>query len=185
MPNVRLGFEQGGAYLVLACVLGALTFALLAFELRVRKAGFASFATGTLGVLCVLLAIVRPVRVSSRDTSVGAKVVLLLDDSRSMALKDDGALRAKVRDEARKEVEAALAERVASGELKEQQVSDALEAITKKAMRSRVLEQGIRPDGRGCCVSASVIHRPSTRQRRSAGVVEKIGPGCVHARVGR
>lgn len=50
--------------------------------------------------------------------------------------------------EVRKAVDAAVAERVANGEIKAQEVADAVDAITKKAMRKRVLEQGIRPDGR-------------------------------------
>ncbi|MCX6047275.1 MAG: polyribonucleotide nucleotidyltransferase [Chloroflexi bacterium] len=48
----------------------------------------------------------------------------------------------------KKEVDAALAERVANGEIKAQHVADAMDSVTKKAMRTRILEEGIRPDGR-------------------------------------
>jgi polyribonucleotide nucleotidyltransferase len=48
----------------------------------------------------------------------------------------------------RKEVFAALAERVASGEIVEAHIGASLESINKKAVRQRILELGLRPDGR-------------------------------------
>ncbi len=48
----------------------------------------------------------------------------------------------------RKEVDGALAERVAAGEVVAAHVGDAFDAVVKNAMRTRILAQGIRPDGR-------------------------------------
>ncbi|MEZ4617700.1 MAG: polyribonucleotide nucleotidyltransferase [Caldilineaceae bacterium] len=46
------------------------------------------------------------------------------------------------------EVKAHFAERVASGEVPAGHVSDAFDAVMKSATRKRILDQGIRPDGR-------------------------------------
>jgi polyribonucleotide nucleotidyltransferase len=50
--------------------------------------------------------------------------------------------------EIRKDVKEALAPRVEAGELVEAHVSASLEGLIKDAVRRRILEQGIRPDGR-------------------------------------
>lgn len=105
MPTTHFGSDLPGGYAIAACVLALATVVLLVFELRVRKSGIASFVAGVLGVACIVLAIVRPLRVTSRDTAVGARVVVLMDDSRSMALKDDGDTRAAKRNEAQKKLE--------------------------------------------------------------------------------
>ena len=47
-----------------------------------------------------------------------------------------------------KEMEATLAERVASGEFAAHDVADAFDAVVKDATRQRILQDGIRPDGR-------------------------------------
>lgn len=46
------------------------------------------------------------------------------------------------------EVKAAFAERVTNGSVSEVEVDDAFESVLKNAMRRRILEKGIRPDGR-------------------------------------
>ncbi|MEJ5246182.1 MAG: polyribonucleotide nucleotidyltransferase [Caldilinea sp.] len=46
------------------------------------------------------------------------------------------------------EVKAAFAERVAEGSVSEIEVDDAFESVLKNVMRRRILEKGIRPDGR-------------------------------------
>jgi polyribonucleotide nucleotidyltransferase len=48
----------------------------------------------------------------------------------------------------RKEVKVALAERITSGEVVEGHVAASLEGLIKKAVRQRILEHGLRPDGR-------------------------------------
>jgi polyribonucleotide nucleotidyltransferase len=48
----------------------------------------------------------------------------------------------------RKEVKEALAERITSGEVQEAHVAASLEGLTKKVVRQRILEHGLRPDGR-------------------------------------
>lgn len=104
-PTTHLGSELSSGFLVASCALAVATLALLIFEWRVRKSGFGSFASGVVGVLFIVLAIVRPLKVTSRDTAVGARVVVLMDDSRSMALKDEGTTRSAKRDEAQKRLE--------------------------------------------------------------------------------
>jgi uncharacterized membrane protein len=84
------------AWVACALVLVSLSF-LVVSELRRReRAGFAIVATGIAAVLALLLAVVRPVRIAARESVIGAKVVVLADDSRSMALPQDGNTRRDV-----------------------------------------------------------------------------------------
>src|SRR5258708_33673399 len=87
---------------LLACALALASFAMLLVEMRRReRSGVAIAATGLLAVLALFAAVVRPARVSARESTVGARVVVLADVSRSMALAgDDGRPRRDVRDEA-------------------------------------------------------------------------------------
>ena len=87
---------------VLACALAATSFVLLLVELRRHARGrLAIAATGLLAVAALLAAVLRPARVSARASTVGARVVVLADASRSMALAgDDGRPRRVARDEA-------------------------------------------------------------------------------------
>ncbi|MBK8256351.1 MAG: hypothetical protein IPK82_27240 [Polyangiaceae bacterium] len=83
-------------FIVLACVLSAISLALLAYELfRGRRKAFAIgiAVTGALGVVALLLAVLRPVAIVSRGTTVGSRVVVLLDGSRSMDLPGDSGTR--------------------------------------------------------------------------------------------
>jgi uncharacterized membrane protein len=86
----------------LACVLAAASFGLLLVEVRRNARGAVAIAaTGLLAVAALLAAVLRPARVSARASTVGARVVVLADASRSMALDgDDGRPRLVARDEA-------------------------------------------------------------------------------------
>jgi uncharacterized membrane protein len=87
---------------VLACALAAASFGFLLFEMRRReRGGVAIGVTGLLAIAALLAAVLRPARVSARESAVGARVVVLADTSRSMALAgDDGRPRSDARDEA-------------------------------------------------------------------------------------
>ena len=74
---------------VLACVLAVASFALLVVELRRReRGGLLVVATGTAALFALLVSIVRPVRVTATESTVGARVLVLADASRSMELPD-------------------------------------------------------------------------------------------------
>jgi uncharacterized membrane protein len=77
---------------VLACVLAFASLAvLLGYELRRReRGGPAIVVTGLLAVAALLAAVARPVRIAARESVVGAKVIVLSDVSRSMALPQNG-----------------------------------------------------------------------------------------------
>ncbi len=63
---------------------------LLGLELRRReRSGWPIVLSGILALCALLLAIFRPVRIAATESIVGAKVVLLADASRSMALPSD------------------------------------------------------------------------------------------------
>ncbi len=77
---------------IAACVLVVVSLGVLLFyELRRRERGGPLIvATGILAILALLLAIVRPVRIAARESVIGAKVIVLGDASRSMALPQEG-----------------------------------------------------------------------------------------------
>src|SRR6266566_344688 len=86
---------------VLACVLAAVSFVLLWIELRRReRGGVLVVVTGTVALTALLLTILRPVRVSANESVVGARVLVLADASRSMALPDGSSKRVDARDRA-------------------------------------------------------------------------------------
>ncbi|MBX3234305.1 MAG: hypothetical protein KIT84_21565 [Labilithrix sp.] len=93
---------------IAACVLVVLSLVVLvAHELRRReRGGLAIVATGVLAVAALLLAVLRPVRIAARESVIGAKVVVLADQSRSMALPQNGK-------DPRRDVEARVLERLA------------------------------------------------------------------------
>lgn len=85
-------------FIVLACVLSALSLGLLAFELyrgRKKPGALGIALSGALAVVALLAAVLRPVVISSRGTTVGSRVVVLLDGSRSMDLAGDDGTRRK------------------------------------------------------------------------------------------
>jgi uncharacterized membrane protein len=76
---------------VSTCVLALASLAMLLAEMRTReRGGIAVFSSGLLAVAALLGAVLRPARVTARESTVGARVVVLVDTSRSMALADDG-----------------------------------------------------------------------------------------------
>lgn len=85
---------------VCACALALASFAMLLLEMRRGERGHLSIAaTGLVAVAALLAAVLRPARVSARETAVGARVVVLADASRSMALIGDaGRTRRATRD---------------------------------------------------------------------------------------
>lgn len=84
--------------IVLACALAVVSLGVLFFyELKRREGGAAAIVlTGALAVVALFFAVVRPVRIAARESVIGAKVVVLVDDSRSMALVDEQSSRAAV-----------------------------------------------------------------------------------------
>jgi uncharacterized membrane protein len=87
---------------LVACALAATSLVLLLVEVRRHsQEKIAVVASGLLAVAALLGAVLRPARVSARENPVGARVVVLADASRSMALAgDDGRPRSAIRDEA-------------------------------------------------------------------------------------
>jgi uncharacterized membrane protein len=86
------GVPQLTAFVVLGLGLASLAF--LLFELRKRE-GAASWVllSGALSLLFVAGAVLRPARVNTRGVSVGAKVVVLVDESRRLLLPGEGKTR--------------------------------------------------------------------------------------------
>lgn len=92
---------------ILACVLalGSL-LVLFVYELRRRERGGPLIvATGIVALAALLAAVARPVRIAARESVIGAKVIVLSDLSRSMALPQNGkSPRSDVRDNAVAEI---------------------------------------------------------------------------------
>lgn len=102
--------DLGMAGVVATCVVGALCLILLVVELRgpggaaakggagdsgaSKKAGIA--ATGVLATIALVLAVLRPVSVKASGVKVGPRVVVLVDDSRSLLLPAEKGTRADV-----------------------------------------------------------------------------------------
>jgi uncharacterized membrane protein len=85
----------------LAVALAMASFGMLLVEMRRReRGGMAIAASGLLAVVALLAAVLRPARVSARESVVGARVVVLADTSRSMALMQPGEARWATRDRA-------------------------------------------------------------------------------------
>ena len=86
---------------VLAALLVVVSLGLLVVEMRRReRGGILILASGVLALLALLAAVLRPVRIAARESVVGARVVVLADASRSMALKDGSRTRREARDKA-------------------------------------------------------------------------------------
>lgn len=87
---------------VTACVLVLLSLGVLvAHELRRReRGGIGIVVSGVVAVLALLLAVLRPVRIAARESVIGAKVVVLADRSRSMALPQGGSPRREIEKQA-------------------------------------------------------------------------------------
>src|ERR1700733_6258677 len=103
MPSTHLGTSPDLApwAVWLAVGLTVASFAMLLVEMRRReRGGLASAATGLVAVVALLTAVVRPARVTARESLVGARVVVLADASRSMALVQGDGPRWQARDRA-------------------------------------------------------------------------------------
>ncbi|AKT39200.1 glutamine amidotransferase [Chondromyces crocatus] len=92
------------AVVIVTCALAALSLVLLGVELfRRRQAGRGVgviVGSGVVAVLALLLSVLRPVVVSSRSHTMGPRVVVLTDLSRSMDLPGVGGTRREVAKEA-------------------------------------------------------------------------------------
>src|SRR6476660_3697865 len=87
----------------LACALGLASLVLLGLEVRKRRdaAGALIAISGLVAVVALVVAVLRPVRIAARESVIGARVVVLGDASRSMALPgDDGRARFDARADA-------------------------------------------------------------------------------------
>jgi uncharacterized membrane protein len=83
-------------WIIAAAVLAFVSLVLLGVELwRARKGAVAVAMSGLLALGALLLAVLRPVRISERGASVGARVVVLVDASRSIDLPADEAGRTR------------------------------------------------------------------------------------------
>jgi uncharacterized membrane protein len=125
------GVPQLTSFAVLGLALASLGF--LAFELRKREgAAVWVLVSGVLALLLVAAAVLRPARVNTRGVSVGAKVVVLVDESRRLLLPSEGTTRRELALRAADAVSKRFAgARVAvrgfgSGELRPLVVADAL-----------------------------------------------------------
>ena len=125
------GVPQVTLFAVATLALASLAF--LGFELRKRE-GTAAWvlASGVLALLLSAAAILRPARVNTRGVSVGAKVVVLVDQSRRLLLPSDGKTRRELALQAASDVSKRFSgARVAlrgfgAGELRPLVVADAL-----------------------------------------------------------
>ena len=88
-----LSGDLAQAWIIAAIVLGTASAMLLLYELRrdggVRRGAGWVALSGGLAVLSLLCAVMRPVQISERGASVGARLVVLLDGSRSIDLPGD------------------------------------------------------------------------------------------------
>ena len=86
------GVPQVTLFAVTGLAIASLAF--LGFELR-RREGSAGWVltSGALALLLFAAAVLRPARVNTRGVSVGAKVVVLVDESRRLLLPADGKTR--------------------------------------------------------------------------------------------
>jgi uncharacterized membrane protein len=85
-----------GVSRALAWSLGGLMLAwlvLLLFETRGRRASLTVLLSGLLAALAVAAAVLRPTRITSRGTDLFPKVVVLMDRSWRLELKEDGRTR--------------------------------------------------------------------------------------------
>ena len=144
-------------------VLGLLSLGFLALERRYREGNGAAwlFLSGLCAVLFLAASVLRPARVHTRGVSVGAKVVVLVDESRRLLLPSDGKTRRELalsaaRDLAKHYSSARVTLRgFGAGDLRPLNVEDALlhasaaelsdETDLSGALRALAQEPGERP----------------------------------------
>jgi uncharacterized membrane protein len=103
-----LSADLAPAWVAVAAILALVSLGLLVYELWRDGHGRAMLAvavTGALAIAALFFAVLRPVRVEERGASVGARVVVLVDASRSIDLPAEGA-------ETRRDVQRAVLEAV-------------------------------------------------------------------------
>ncbi|HEY0463975.1 MAG TPA: glutamine amidotransferase [Polyangiaceae bacterium] len=96
MTLAALALAEGVPPLTLFAILGLAlaSLAFLGFELRKREgAAIWVLLSGILSLLLVAAAVLRPARVNTRGVRVGAKVVVLVDESRRLLLPSEGKTR--------------------------------------------------------------------------------------------
>ncbi|MEO8904713.1 MAG: glutamine amidotransferase [Polyangiaceae bacterium] len=95
MASLALAEGVPPATLWAVTLLALLSLAFLGFELRKREGGGGPLLllTAALALLFLAAAVLRPARVNTRGVSVGAKVVVLVDDSRRLLLPSEGTTR--------------------------------------------------------------------------------------------
>jgi len=182
MTLAALALAEGVPQLTLFAVLGLAlcSLAFLAFELRKREgAAVWVLLSGVLSLLLVGAAVLRPARVNTRGVSVGAKIVVLVDQSRRLLLPSDGKMRRDLALHAADALSkhfsgARVALRgFASGELRPLVVADALahinpselsdESDLRSALNALSQEPGERPKAI-VVVSDGRFTRPSATQ---------------------
>ncbi|HEY1535968.1 MAG TPA: VWA domain-containing protein, partial [Polyangiaceae bacterium] len=136
MILAALALAEGvpAATLWAVALLGLLSLGFLAIELRNREGngGPWLFLTGLLALSFLSASVLRPARVSSRGVRVGAKVVVLVDESRRLLLPSDGKTRRELALSAAREIAKHYASARVSlrgfgaGELRPLNVQDAL-----------------------------------------------------------
>ncbi len=84
--------DLASGWVITACVLALCSVALLLYELRTgrRRGRWWVALSGLAAVATLACAVLRPVRITERGASVGARLVLLVDASRSIDLPADG-----------------------------------------------------------------------------------------------
>src|SRR5690606_32197609 len=88
-----LSADLAALWIAVSVILAIASVGLLLFELSRdgRRTGRIAVAlTGIVAVGALLLAVLRPVRVEERGASIGARVVVLVDGSRSIDLPAEG-----------------------------------------------------------------------------------------------
>jgi uncharacterized membrane protein len=104
MPTTRLASSADlpSWCVALTVALAVVSCGLLLVELQRRERGASTIVvTGILAICALVLAVLRPVRVAAKESLVGARVLILADTSRSMALSQaEGVTRADARDRA-------------------------------------------------------------------------------------
>jgi uncharacterized membrane protein len=95
LASLALAEGVPAATLWAVALLALLSLGFLGFELQKREGGggLLLFATGTLALTFLAGSVLRPARVDTRGVSVGAKVLVLVDESRRLLLPSDGKTR--------------------------------------------------------------------------------------------
>lgn len=184
--------DLGTSALVATLALAVAALALLVVELRRRRGSTVGVGvSGVVAVAALVLAILRPAWVDSQSKRVGARVVALVDASRSMELPVGPRAGAAARDEVAREALAKLRERFADARLEVLAFGEGaptpLDATTGRASRSD-LAAALSSLGRAVDAppSAIVVVGDGRLDAPSAGAAEaetRAALGDLHAPV--